>query len=319
MLEGNGAYLVRSATGGYTVRTATAAASVNALTCLAVYQNSMRVPGLLQAIRVGRAVLTLSLSVLVWACDTSGVAWTDPMTLPSTRDGGRLVVDTKGRARLVSDTSLSITPSGDARLCVGSVRAVRQDDGTLVAVWWSARNDSSAVLLSAVSADGGASWRAATRIDTADVSVVGCDRPPPSLAASAGFVHVVYSMRGREGAGIFYAHSMNRGQHFELPLTIVYGDHLTHTAAAADRGVVAVAYEDPNGAAQQIGLAISRDWGHIFGDRARGSTGLGAATSPEVAVAGREIAVGWMQGTSGGEEDDSNARTTRVVRVGRLQ
>jgi hypothetical protein len=274
----------------------------------------MGVPGLIQAIRLKR--LVLALGVLVWACDTPGVAWTDPMTLSSEITDGRLVVDVKGRARLVADTSLNIAPSGDPRLCTGSVRAVRQDDGTLVAVWWSVRTDSSAVLQSAVSTDGGTSWRPAFRVDTADVSVVGCDRPPPAIAASAGFVHVAYSMRAREGVGIFYAHSMNRGQRYEPPLTIVYGDHLSNTAIGADRGVVAVAYEDPNGAVPQIGLAISRDWGHIFGDRSRGSTGVGASMTPQVAVADKQIAVAWMQGASG---EESNARATRIVRVGRLQ
>jgi len=279
-----------------------------------MHQNSMGVPGLLQAIRLDHVVLALS--VLVWACDTPRVVWTDPMTLSSAVTEGRLVVDEKGRARLVADTSLNITPSGDPRLCTGSVRAVRQDDGTLVAIWWSVRTDSSAVLQSAVSPDGGTSWRPAFQIDTADVSVVGCDRPAPSIAASAGFVHVAYSMRGREGVGIFYAHSMNRGRRYELPLTIVYGDHLSSTAIAADRGVVAVAYEDPNGAVPQVGLAISRDWGHIFGDRSRGSTGVGASMAPQVAVADKQIAVAWMQAASG---EKSNARATRILRVGRLQ
>lgn len=282
----------------------------------AVHQNRMSVPELLQPIRVGRAVLALALSALAWACEQPGIIWTDPMTLSSTFTDGRLVVDPKGRARIVPDTSLSIAPSGDPRRCVNSLQAARQDDGTLVAVWWSVRGDSSADLLAAVSPDGGVTWRAPLPVDTADVSVVGCNRPAPSIAASAGFVHIAYSMRGREGVGVFYAHSMSRGQRYEPPVTILYGDHLTRTAIAADRGVVAVAYEDPNGAAARVGLAISRDWGHFFGDRGRGSTGVGAATSPQVAVANRQIAVTWIQGRVG---DTSGAGATRVVRVGRLQ
>src|SRR6185437_7036683 len=143
----------------------------------------MKGPGLLQAIRVSRLALTVALSMSAGACDASGIAWTDPMTLSSTTVDGRLVVDGKGRARVVPDTSLNVTPAGDAHLCTGSVQAVRQDDGTLVAVWWSVRSDSSALLLSAVSPDGGTTWRAPLRVDTADVSVVGCSRPAPSLAA----------------------------------------------------------------------------------------------------------------------------------------
>jgi hypothetical protein len=279
-------------------------------------QNSMRIPELLQPIRVARAVLTVVLSVLALACERPGIVWTDPMTLSSSASDGRLVVDSKGRARIVPDTSLNITPSGDPRLCSGSLQATRQDDGTLVAVWWSVRDDSSADLLAAVSPDGGTTWRPPIAVDTADVSVVGCTRPPPSISASAGFVHIAYAMRGREGVGVFYAHSMDRGQRYEPPVTILYGDHLARTAIASDKSIVAVAYEDPNGATAQIGLAISRDWGHIFGDRSRGSLGVGAATSPQVAVADRQIAVAWMQGASG---ESTNARATRVVRVGRLE
>jgi hypothetical protein len=318
VLEVNGAVLGRIDAGG-TLFAHVLGVVRKDISLSAVHQNCMNVPGLLQPIRVVRIVLTAASAILTFACNSSGIAWTDPMTLPSAAADGRVLVDNKGRARVVTDTSFNVTPAGDPNMCTGSVQAVRQDDGTLVAVWWSVRRDSSAVLFSAVSSDGGTTWRAPLRVDTADVSVVGCARPTPSIAASSGFVHVAYSMRGREGVGIFYAHSMTRGQTYEVPLTIIYGDHLSRTAIAADRGVVAVAYEDPNGAAQQIGLAISRDWGHIFGDRYRGSTGVGEATTPQVAVAGHQVAVAWMQGGSGERVGDANARATRVVRVGRLQ
>ena len=66
------------------------------------------------------------------------------------------------------------------------------------------------------------------------------------------------------------------------------------------------------------GLAISRDWGHIFQERTRGSTGLGAATDPDVAVAGREVAVTWLVSPTS-EAANSDARATRIVRVGRLR
>src|SRR5206468_6222453 len=144
---------------------------------------------------------------------------------------------------------------------------------------------SSAVLLAAVSPDAGRTWRPPLRVDTADVASVGCSRPAPAIAANAGFVHVAYSMHASEGVGVFYAHSMNDGKSYEPAVTILYGDRLTRTAIASDRATLAVAYQEPSGSAPQIGLAISRDWGHIFRDRIRGSTGVGAATNPEVAVA----------------------------------
>lgn len=272
---------------------------------------------LFQAIRIVRALLLVGVSLLV-ACGGDAIAWTDPMTLPAGDANSRLRVDVRGRAQLVTDTSVSVVPAHDSSACPGSVRAARLADGSLVAVWWSVRSDSSSALLAALSPDGGTSWRPVIRIDTADVSVVGCSRPPAAIAAAEGFVHVVYSMRASEGAGVFYAHSMNNGQKFEPPLTIVYGDRLTRTAVAADKGTIAVAYEDPSGATPQIGLAISRDWGHIFDERTRGSTGLGAAMNPDVAVAGREVAVTWLVSPTG-EAADSDARASRIVRVGRLR
>jgi hypothetical protein len=217
---------------------------------------------------------------------------------------------------MVPDTSVSVLPAADVRACPGSIRAARQDDGSLAAVWWSVRDDSSALLLAAVSPDAGGTWRAPLRVDTADVASVGCNRPAPAISASAGFVHIAYSMHASEGVGVFYAHSMNEGRSYEPAVTILYGDRLTRAAIAAEKGNVAVAYEDPSGATPQIGLALSLDWGHIFRDRVRGSTGVGSATNPEVAVAGRQIAVSWLVGLSGG---DSDARPSRIVRVGRLQ
>jgi len=283
----------------------------------------VRVGRLSQAIRIWRALLPV-VPPLLAGCGGDDVAWTDPMSLPVGDANARLRVDARGRVRLVPDTSVSVIPAHDSTACAGSVRVVRLDDGTLAGVWWSVRPDSSADLLTSLSPDGGASWRPAVRIDTADVSVVGCNRPPPAVAASAGFVHIAYTMRASEGAGVFYAHSMNAGKTYEPAVTILYGDRLTSTAIAAEKGTVAVAYEDPNGSTPQIGLAISRDWGHIFPQRIRGSTGIGAATFPDVAIAGREIAVTWLVGPTGGEgagggESHSETRVTRIVRVGRLQ
>jgi hypothetical protein len=276
-----------------------------------------------QAIRIARAVLLVVISLAVGAaCAGDDIAWSDPLTLSASAADSRLMVDGTGDARLVANTAIKVSPTIDPSACPLSIRAVRLDDGSTAAVWWSVRPDSSSVLAGALSRDAGTAWQPKVSIDTADVSTTGCNRPAPSIATSAGFVHVTYSMRASEGVGIFYAHSMNAGRSYEPAATIVYGDRLTRTVIAADQGTVAVAYEDPSGLTPQIGLAISRDWGHIFHDRVRGSTGVGAATDPEVAVNGREVAVSWAAGLGVGESRegpvDSESRT-RIVRVGRLQ
>jgi hypothetical protein len=270
-----------------------------------------------QAIRILRTLL-LAVIPYMAACAGDDIAWTDPLTIPTASDDARLTVDGRGRARFVADTSINATPARDGAACAGSVRVARVDDGTLAATWWSVRPDSSAILLAALSPDGGITWRDAMRVDTVDVATNGCSRPPPAIAASTGFVHIVYAMRGSEGVGVFYTHSMNHGERYEAPVTILYGDRLTRVAVAADKGIVAVAYEDPSGSMPQVGLAISRDWGHIFRDRVPGSTGVGGASNPQVALVGREVAVSWLVGSPGGT-GNSEARATRIVRVGRLQ
>jgi len=261
-------------------------------------------------------VLLLAAVMLLPACADDDIAWTDPLTLSAAASDGQLRVDQKGRVRLVADTTTGAVPAADSAACGGSVRNARLDDGTVAATWWSVRPDSSAVLYAAASPDGGSTWSSRIRVDTADVSTLGCNRPAPAIAASGGFVHIAYSMRAPEGAGVFYAHSMNDGKHYEQPVTIVYGDRLTAAAVASDRGSVAVAYEDPSGSRPQIGLAISRDWGHIFRDRTRGSTGVGGAVAPQVAISGREIAVSWLVGAP--EAGGGTVRPARVVRVGQL-
>ena len=255
-----------------------------------------------------------ALAALGLACGGDALVWTDPITLTDASGDARLVVDDHGRANLVLDTLAGVVPTRGERVCAQSVRVSSQRD-TTVATWWTVRDDSSAVLLAAVSGDGGTTWQPPVRVDTVDVSTAGCGRPPPSIAVSAGFVHIAYSMRGPEGAGVFYAHSMTLGESFEPPQAIVYGDRLTEVAVSADEGIVGIAYQDPSGRNPQIGLAISRDWGHIFPDRVRGSTGIGTAAMPRVAVAGRRIAISWLQRPRG---DESASRATRIVRVGRL-
>ena len=167
--------------------------------------------------------MPLAVLLSVAACGGDDIAWSDPLTLPATEGDARLLVDGRGRTRMVADTSVSVVPADSVHACAGSVRTARQDDGSLAAVWWSVRADSSALLLAAVSTDAGNTWHHLIRVDTADVNTTGCIRPPPAIAASGGFVHVAYAMRGSEGVGVFYAHSMNAGKSYEPAVTILYG------------------------------------------------------------------------------------------------
>lgn len=275
-------------------------------------RDSLQAPSRATPRACGIAVLLLT--AVLGACDSSDLSWTDPRPLAPAASEGRLVVDAQGRTRLVPDSALTIRPPRTPGMCASSVRMAAQMDSSIVAVWWAVRPDSSAVLEAALSSDRGAHWGAPVPVDTADVSTAGCDRPPPAIATSVGFVHLVYSMKARDGTGVFYVHSMTRGRSYEPPIAMIYGDRLTRAAVGADRGLVAVAYEDPNGPAPQIGLALSRSWGHAFEDRSRLSAGSGTASDPQVAVTDRDVAVSWMVRPRMG---DSNAPATRLVRVGR--
>jgi hypothetical protein len=147
-------------------------------------------------------------------------------------------------------------------------------------------------------------------MDTSDVSSNGCDRPPPALTTVGDDVYVAYSMIAPEGKGVFFAHVM--GGMLHAPVAVIYGERLVRTAIAAEDPRVVVAYEDPNGSAQQIGIALSSTQGHLFDWHATASRSIDHAVQPAVALSGRVLAVSWMSAQSG-----DSAR--RVVRVGRLQ
>jgi len=231
--------------------------------------------------------------IIVTCADSTPVEWSADRSATS-RDS-RVALTAEGA--LVPDSMAlragRIAPP--ARSCPGSL-ALSRAGSRLFGVWWSARPDSSARLLAARSDDDGATWSAPVSVDTTDTSVFGCRRAPPSIAAdsASGYVHVAYSLRGREGPGLFFAHSMDAGATFHEPVAIVYGDRLGRTSVAADGDHVVVAFEDPNSVTPRIGLALSRTMGHIFEDRLLPlSSDNGDARHPLAAVRKRRVAVAW--------------------------
>jgi hypothetical protein len=181
----------------------------------------------------------------------------------------------------------------------------------LFSAWWSVRRDSSAVLYTSSSQDGGSSWAAPTAVDTTDIASVGCSRPPPSLATVGDDVYVAYSMIAPEGKGVFFAHTM--GMMLHSPVPVIYGDRLVSTSIAADSTRVLVAYEEPNGTRPQIDLALSVTQGHLFEVHTTASRAVDDASTPTVAFSGATIAVSWLEKTV------ANSAGSRVVRVGQIQ
>ena len=231
---------------------------------------------------------------LAWASFPVFRNWTELM-------GGPTVFTHTGFVNVVAPTDPSFTPPAGA--CRGSLRVTwsGSSGAERYAVWWSSRPDSSAALLGARSLDGGATWSAPLPVDTLDRSGVGCNRPPPAIAADSqtGYVHVAYAMHAPEGTGVFFAHAMDRGTMYHAPVAIVYGDRLVDVDVAALHDTVAVAYTDPSMRYPHVGLALSRTLGHIFEVRiptvARTGSGNAGASSPAVALAPGRIAIAWIE------------------------
>ena len=263
-----------------------------------------------------------ALTLAIGACTEPPVRWHASAAAPAPATGMRLAVDSTGRVQwLPPEAPPPSVPAGSGA-CPGSLRVARAGAQDVYAVWWAPRADSSAALLAARSADGGRSWPEVAPVDTADRGGSGCRRPAPSVAAdvSSGYVHVAYALVVPGAPGVFFAHSMPGQFMFHAPVPIIYGERPGRTSVAASGDVVAVAYEDPNGAEARVGLALSRTLGHSFEHRVAASTGTGAAVEPRVALGRGTVAVAWRQerSTRGLVGDGASAAGPMMVRLGEL-
>lgn len=244
------------------------------------------------------------------ACGGAPLTWDPAVTAAGAALPGRLEIDA-GEPRFSTDTS-SLVPPSIPTACPGSARVALSGASGMerYVAWWAPRADSSAALLSARSTDGGRSWSAPEPVDTADHRPVGCVRPAPAIAAdsSSGYVHVAYSMRDAQGAGIFFSHSMDRGKMFHWPVTITYGDHLTDVAIAVRGDTVAIAYIEPSSDHPQLGLALSHTMGHIFEDRLTVPSSADAS-DPAIEIGPGRIGVAWVHHTPGG----ASSLVTRIA------
>ena len=270
--------------------------------------------------RLGGVCRAAVVPLVLAGCDAPPVAWQDARpagAAPGAADSSfRLAVVERGG--LDAPAATPPIPGGEAPFsgCPGSARVAAARGGERYAAWWRVRDDSSALLLVARSADGGATWGAPVAVDTLDRGVRACARPAPAIAADSanGFVHVVYFLDAPEGSGLFYAHRMDPRAPFEPPAVIVYGERPVAAAVASSGDRVVVAYEDPNRPRPQIELALSRTAGHLFEERHVDVSGDDvAARAPRVALGGDgRLWVGWTEG-------DGDGRGASVVREGRLQ
>ena len=233
-----------------------------------------------------RAFITLLPVLMSSACVSEAVDWGDVSYRHS---------------QLGDPDARSSVMSADLPLVMGApvpcIRSIRTSGSgsDLFRVWWASRGDSSVILSMQRSGDGGASWQAPVAVELLDRGRRGCDRPAPGVFydASSGYFHLVYFIEGNDGAGVFFAHSMDKGGMFHAPVAVVYGNAPSAASVAGIGDSVVVVFEDPNATTPRVGIALSRSAGHIFERRDEVTPDDVAAVLPWVALDHGKITVWW--------------------------
>jgi hypothetical protein len=187
--------------------------------------------------------------------------------------------------------------------CIRSIRTAGAGPD-LFRVWWASRRDSSVVLSMQHSRGRGATWEAPVGVELRDKGRRGCDRPAPGIFYDpvSGYLHLVYFIEGSEGAGVFFAHSMDNGKMFHAPVAVVYGNGPSDASVAGAGDSVVVVFEDPNATAPRIGIALSRSAGHIFEQRGQATPDDVRAAAPWVALNHGRITVWWKTPDQSGSQ-----------------
>ncbi len=241
----------------------------------------------------------LSLALFLVGCVNEPVEWGDVSYRQSQ------LGDPDTRSAVMSANLPAITGVGAP--CIRSIRTT----GTaseLFRAWWSSRSDSSVVLSMQRSGDQGRSWQPPVEAESRDRGRRGCDRPAPGIFYDpvSGYVHLVYLIEASDGAGVFFAHSMDKGRMFHTPVPVVYGNSPSVASVAAHGDSVVVVFEDPNSTTPRIGIVLSRVTGHIFDQRGQVTPDDVPAIAPWVALDRNRIRVWWKT------PDESAGRPARV-------
>jgi hypothetical protein len=232
------------------------------------------------------ALARLSLLLGLSACVKEPVEWGDV----SYRQSKLGDPDARSAVMSANLPVIAVAPAP----CIRSIRTTGAGPD-LFRVWWASRSDSSVVLSMQHSRDRGATWEAPVGVESRDKSRRGCDRPAPGIFYDpvSGYLHLVYFIEGSEGAGVFFAHSMDNGKMFHAPVAVVYGNVPSDASVAGVGDKVVVVFEDPNATAPRIGIALSHSAGHIFEQRGQATPDDVRAVAPWVALDHGRITVWW--------------------------
>ncbi|HEY8852469.1 MAG TPA: hypothetical protein VIM36_09830, partial [Gemmatimonadaceae bacterium] len=233
--------------------------------------------------------LSCGASLLTTACVSEPVDWGDV----SYR--GSQLGDPDTRSAILSANLPSV--GGAVARCLRSIRTASADPD-LFRLWWAARSDSSVMLAMQHSRDGGIGWDVPLIVEARDGGRRGCDRPAPGIFydSARGYLHLVYFIEAKDGAGVFFAHSMDKGGMFHSPVPVVYGNTPVAASVAANGDSVVVVFEDPNAATPRIGIVLSHSTGHIFEARGEVTPDDVPAVAPWVTLAHRKVTVWWKPG-----------------------
>ncbi|HEY3112311.1 MAG TPA: hypothetical protein VGJ62_01340 [Gemmatimonadaceae bacterium] len=252
---------------------------------------------------IATAILVSTVLLLV-GCVNEPVEWGDVAYRQSQ------LGDPDARSAVMSANLPAI--SGARAPCIQSIR-IAGGAREIFRVWWSSRSDSSVVLAMQRSGDHGRSWSSPVEVESRDRGRRGCERPPPGIffdppprPPGSGYVHLVYFIEASDGAGVFFAHSMDNGGMFHSPVPVVYGNAPSVASVAGNGDSVVVVFEDPNSMTPRIGIVLSHSTGHIFDQRGQVTPGDVRAIAPWVALDHRRITVWWKT------PDDSEASSDRV-------
>ncbi|MFL5598407.1 MAG: hypothetical protein ACJ77S_13190, partial [Gemmatimonadaceae bacterium] len=188
--------------------------------------------------------------------------------------------------------------AGTARPCIRSIRTAGSAH-EIFRAWWSSRSDSSVILSLQRSGNQATNWGFPSSspiiVDARDRGRRGCDRPAPGIFydSVSMYLHLVYFIEAADGAGVFFAHSLDSAAMFHSPVPVVYGNSPSVAAVAGHGDSVVVVYEDPNSTTPRIGIVLSHATGHIFDQRGQVTPDEVPALRPWVALHGDSITVWW--------------------------
>jgi hypothetical protein len=220
---------------------------------------------------------------------------TEPVDWGDVSYRGSQLGDPDTRSAVLSANLPSV--AGAVAPCLRSIRTAGADSD-LFRVWWTARSDSSVVLSMQHSRDRGVSWQLPVAVESRDSGRRGCGRPAPGIFydQTHGYLHLVYFIEAIDGAGVFFAHSMDQGGMFHSPVPVVYGNAPVVASVAANGDSVVVVFEDPNAMTPRIGIVLSHSAGHIFEARSDATPDDVPAVGPWVTLDHRNVTVWWKPG-----------------------